>query len=72
MEARSHDDRRGAAPQVQAAAKRRLLAEQLRAIADVELDAGYETDPAEAVLGALRAAHERLRLPFSTCGIAAS
>jgi hypothetical protein len=52
----------GAAPQVQAAAKRRLLAEQLRAIADVELDEGFEADPAEAVLGALRAAHERLRL----------
>lgn len=43
----------GAAPQVQAAARRRLLAEQLRSIADVELDEGYEARPGRS--GARRA-----------------
>jgi len=51
----------GKAPQVQAAAKRRVLAEQLRAIEDVELD-DDDVDPATTVLGVLNAARERLRL----------
>lgn len=51
----------GKAPQVQAAAKRRLLAEELRAIKDVELD-DDDVDPTVAVLGALNVARERLRL----------